>query len=741
MSNQWWRSCMFRSLFSSLIVAGAALPLSTLAYQPGGARGGSRPAFIPEDYNDKQHMMDQLGIKALRPGKSGSNQTGEGFDEATANKWLSTLPDLMTMNDGTKVTTPEQWAKRRAEIAEDFAREVYGRIPPNVPAVTWELTDTTEGASGEIPTITKTLIGRIDNSAFPEITVNIRASFTVPANATGPVPMLIEFGGGFGRLRGFGRRGGAARGGLARGGPARGGGPTPWTQQAISHGWGYGFVNPGSIQADAGGNALRQGIIGLTNKGEPRKPEDWGALRAWQWGVSRLIDYFEANPDAKVDPKKVGIEGVSRYGKAALVTGAFEPRTAVAFVASSGAGGAKLYRRDFGEAVENLTGGGYYWFAGNYIKYGASEATFGSKNAADLPVDSHQLIALCAPRLCFVSYGVEPGDPKWVDARGSFMAAILAGPAYRLLGKKDLGVSGNFLTEPLPPVNQLIGGDLAWRQHSGGHTSVPNFPTFFEWVRSYIPAPPLPANQAATFPAVSRTDANSILAHEQLVAKAKSGSIDLYFLGDSITRRWGSTDPQWSEMMANWKQNFFGWNAANFGWGADRIQNMLWRIQNGELDGVNPKVIVILAGTNDVGNRSGNDDKIIRILRGYRALVATCRERAPQAKIILTAIFPRNDNRAVLPEIRRINEEIATLADGESIFYLNVNDQLADSEGALFDGITVDRLHLSAKGYQVWADGLRPLLTRFLGPPGQTDHAPPATGDPSIARPAASPDR
>jgi (4-O-methyl)-D-glucuronate---lignin esterase len=245
-----------------------------------------------------------------------------------------------------------------------------------------------------------------------------------------------------------------------------------------------------------------------------------------------------------------------------------------------------------------------------------------------------------------------------------------------------------------------------------------------------------PSDSAAV--AASRTDANSMLAHQQLVAKAKAGGIDLYFLGDSITRRWGCTDPQWSELLANWKQNFFGWNAANFGWGADRIQNMLWRIENGELAGVNPKVIVILAGTNNVGNQPANgakarDEKVADILAGYRALLAACREKAPHAKIIVTAIFPRNDNPAVLREIRQINDQLAKLADGNTLFYLNVNDRLAGPDGILFDGMTVDKLHPTVKGYQVWADGLRPLLTKLLGPPSATDHAPPATGDPSAA--------
>lgn len=456
-----------------------------------GGFGGNQtpPAWIEEGYDDHQHMMNTLGILELRPGKSGSSQTGPGFDEATANEWMPTLPDLLTMKDGTKVTSPGQWPKRRAEILEDFEREVYGRIPVNVPKVTWEVTDTAEGDVNGIPTITKTLVGRVDNSAFPQITVEIQASFTVPANTPGSVPVLIQFGGGFG---GFGGRRDGAGGGSIGGVPGN----------AIARGWGYGTINPNSIQADRGGNALRQGIIGLTNKGQPRKPEDWGALRAWGWGVSRLIDYFEANPDAKVDPKKVGIEGVSRYGKAALVTQAFDPRVGVALVASSGEGGAKLHRHDYGEAVENLTGSGeYHWMCGNFLKYGA--AAMGpngrSLNASDLPVDSHQLIALCAPRPCFISYGVEPGDPKWVDAPGSYRAGILASKVYELLGKKGYGSDvKDWIHEPLPPVGTLKGGDLAFRQHEGGHTSGPNIEPFFEWIGAYIISPAAPTASASS---------------------------------------------------------------------------------------------------------------------------------------------------------------------------------------------------------------------------------------------------
>jgi hypothetical protein len=416
-------------------------------------------------------MLDQLGIKKVRKGRDAREK--DTSDEATANPYRDSMPDLMTFKDGTKVKASDQWPKRRAEIVEEFERGVYGRVPKHVPEMKWEVTSTTEGESGGVATVTRTLVGHVDNSAFPKIKVDIQASFTVAKDAPGKVPIIVQFGGG------FGGRGGA----------------NSSTQQALEKAWGYATINPNSIQGD--NNRLREGILGLTNKGEPRSPEDWGALRAWAWGVGCLIDYFAANPESGVDATKVCITGVSRYGKAALVTTAFDTRVAAGFVASSGAGGAKLFRRDFGELLENLASrGGYHWMAGNFLKYAADEANFGKKTVADLPVDQHELIALCAPRLCFISYGVpEKGDPNWVDAHGSFMAGVLAGPAYRLLGKKDLGTPGDYLTDKIPPVNTLIGGELAWRQHDGGHTNVPNFPAFFEWAGGSISTPGLAKNK------------------------------------------------------------------------------------------------------------------------------------------------------------------------------------------------------------------------------------------------------
>src|SRR5258706_360862 len=330
---------------------------------------------------DHRKMMELLGIKEVARGAEGMNRQAANYqntDEAKANPWPK-LPDPLVMKDGEKVTSRQMWwEKRRAEILEDFDREVYGRVPKSVPAVKWEVVKTTKEKVGEVPAITKQLVGHVDNSAYPLINVDIQLTLTTPENGAGPVPVMMEFGfifGGAGGAGGFGR-GPATRPGIATAqtrpttrpagfgpggfGGAAARGPT-WQQQLISKGWGYAILSPASIQADNGAG-LTSGIIGLCNKGQLRKADDWGALRAWQWGVSRLLDYFET--DKAVDARQVGIEGLSRYGKAALVTEALEQRIAVGFIGSSGEGGAKLHRHIFGEAVENLTGGEYYWMAG-----------------------------------------------------------------------------------------------------------------------------------------------------------------------------------------------------------------------------------------------------------------------------------------------------------------------------------------------------------------------------------------
>jgi len=505
-------SSLLRSVFAfSIVAAGTLLAL---------AQAASSAACSPVDFTaeqDHQNMMEQLGIKALRPGPSGDENAPNhaNYDESRANPYPD-IPDPLKLNDGQKVTSPQMWwDKRRPEIVEMFDKYVYGRVPQQVPKVKWTVTAVDHEMIGFTPVIAKDLIGEVDNSSCPAIAVRIHMTLVTPANAKTPVPVLMMFSrAGFPAPHEpspeeFERINKALKAVLiqqdaslaevfaqhpaweiARATPfqfpqlnADGGLPNTW--QLVAAGWGFVLFDPASVQADNGAGITR-GIIGLVNHGQPRKPEDWGALRAWAWGASRGLDYLET--DRAVDAKRVGVEGVSRYGKAALITMAFDPRFAMVLVGSSGKGGATLLRRNFGEAVESLTGGEYYWMAGNFMKYGASEATFGSMNPGDIPVDSNELIALCAPRLTFISYGIpEKGDAKWLDHEGSFMATVDAGRVFRLLGAKGLDVEGDYHTAKMPAVNDgLMDGQLAWRQDDGGHTDAPNMKYFIQWVDKFI---------------------------------------------------------------------------------------------------------------------------------------------------------------------------------------------------------------------------------------------------------------
>jgi hypothetical protein len=407
--------------------------------------------------------MRVLHIHTLRRGADGDPKSpnAANYDESKAGPF-SKLPDPLTLRNGNKVTTAEiWWKKRRPEIVEDFDREIYGRVPSNTPRVNWELITTTKENIGGTPAITKRIIGHVDNSFYP-LPVHIELKLTVPENATGPVPLVMELGLSLDMLAALAKRYPDL---MSNKGPTS-------QQQTLAKGWGYAVYIPTSVQED-NGEGLTAGIIGLMNKGQPRKVDDWGALRAWAWGASRVLDYFET--DKSVNAKRVGIEGHSRYGKAALIAMAYDPRFSIAYISSSGEAGAKLYRRNFGEQIGNIAGSSeYHWMVGNFLKYA------GPRTEKDLPVDAHELIALCAPRPVFVGAGATEGD-GWVDAKGMFMAEAAAGPVYRLLGKKDLGTSA------FPAIETaLLDGDLAFRQHSGGHTHAPNWPTFLKFAERYL---------------------------------------------------------------------------------------------------------------------------------------------------------------------------------------------------------------------------------------------------------------
>jgi hypothetical protein len=468
----------------------------TLSAQVGDESSAQRAPMQLTAEQDHKRIMDLLKISGFPPGAVATSP--DTYNEALANPY-PTLPDPLTFKDGQKVTTAALWRKRRVELLDDFEREVYGRRPQRIPKVDWQVVKTLTGSDGGVATVTRQMLGRADNSAYPAIVVNVQATLTLPAQARGRVPVIIQFGGGAfdlpqgvvastnpcqvpGALRGAPPPAAAAA--SARGSAQR---QQTWQQQILSRGWGYVNLNVGSVQGDCAAG-LQAGIIGLVNKGQPRALDDWGALSAWGWGASRVLDYLET--DAAVDPARVGVQGHSRAGKAALLAMAVDERFALGYISSSGQGGAKLHRRKYGETIENLATRFYYWMGSNYLKYtGRWDA---------LPVDSHELIALCAPRPVFISAGNGPGPTKpdgtveindaWIDAKGSFLAAVAAGPVYRLLGSRDLG------TTQMPAIDTaVIAGDLGFRQHTEGHTPNPTWPTFLTFAEKYFAPKGAPA--------------------------------------------------------------------------------------------------------------------------------------------------------------------------------------------------------------------------------------------------------
>lgn len=408
---------------------------------------------------DYQYLLGQLGITSVRPGVNGSDPKAANpvnYDESKASPYPD-YPDPLIGIDGRKVTAAVDWETwRRPEIVDAFDSEVFGRMPENIPTVNWEVVSENNEMEGQIPVIRKALIGNVDNSRYNQISVAIEASLTLPAKAVTPSPVIIQLI--FTSPPGYPKRD-----------------PKPaelaWKTQLLEAGWGYAELKPTSIQPDNGAG-LTEGIIGLTNLGNRRSPGQWGALKAWAWGAGRLLDYFVSDP--QVDQNKVGISGHSRYGKAALVAMAYDPRFAIAFISSSGAGGASLLRRNYGEVLENVAAASeYHWMAGTFINYA------GPLQWNDLPVDAHELIALCAPRPVFIGSGAD-GD-QWADPRGMFLATEKASAVYQLYGLEGLGAN-EFPT----PETDLIKGSLGFRQHSEGHTPAPNWPAFIRFASKFI---------------------------------------------------------------------------------------------------------------------------------------------------------------------------------------------------------------------------------------------------------------
>ncbi len=471
---------------ASLLVGVLGSPVALAAPGKAPAKApsfGVSPATVAASKQEERREMRVLGIKALRPTPNAVDPHAPNFanyDEAKATPYPN-LPPLMTLNDGARVTTLAQWRERRAQLEALFNEYVYGKLPDHIPSVTWKVASVRVQKVYGIPAVVAHVVGEVDNSGDPAITVDIPVTVVTPAATRGkrvPViigggllqthPFLVGFNGDHGpymHIPGMSMC-------IAVGPPSE-----PSGELLLERGWGFASIDYNAVQADNGAG-LDQGIIGLTNKGRPRKMDTWGVLRAWAWAVSRTVDYLDTDPD--VDSHKIGVMGHSRNGKAALVALVYDPRIAVGYISSSGKGGAALYRRSYGETISNLTSPTeYHWFAGNFLRYGAV-----GHSANEMPVDSHEFIALAAPRAIFIGGGslilhptcAIPGD-AWQDARGMFMAEAAASPAWRMYGEKGLGTR-----TPFPPVTTLVGSKyMAFRQHLYGHTPAPNWPYFIEF--------------------------------------------------------------------------------------------------------------------------------------------------------------------------------------------------------------------------------------------------------------------
>jgi len=508
-----------RSTLTALLAA-AALALS-LGLPPATSAQAPSASEAQATLRNYRLTLQRLGIREMRPAPSADPNAPypANYGEARANPYPN-WPNPLILNDGRRVTTPATWWRvRRPQIVAAFEQDVYGRVPADAPQIRWKVTDSEAERVGPIPVVATRLVGHADNSADPAIEVDIPMIIVKPVHAREPMPALIMFVLGPPRFpapvppspAAIARMNAAFKEALVKqdaslaevfrthpawepiATPPFFAPPRPKddpVEQLVADGWAVAMINPASIQPDNGAG-LSRGVIGLADRGALRKPDEWGALRAWAWGASRALDYLAKDP--QIDARHVGIEGVSRYGKAALVAMAFDRRFFMGLIGSSGRGGVAPLRRNFGETLENLAAPSeYHWMAANFLRYGASRERGGAKTAADLPVESSELIALCAPRLVFISYGSPAaGDSAWVDQQGSYMAAVAADPVYDLLGAQGLGVGGDYRNALKPPIGfGLLSGELAWRQDSGGHTDVPNFKYFIAWADHWMKRPP-----------------------------------------------------------------------------------------------------------------------------------------------------------------------------------------------------------------------------------------------------------
>jgi hypothetical protein len=387
----------------------------------------------------------RFGFDELRRGADGNASSPNAANSDESKVAAFGLPPLFASSTA---PTPEQWPARRAELVRLVEDNWAGRIPEMVAQfrVVWTKApvEAAQPGSGAEQWIGQVLAP--DGRMGP----TIDATVTFPAKSD-RTPALIDYT--------YVWPGGRT--------PNFGGPPPPdGVTTALAHGFTHVAYRPQMLQSDSGAT-MQQGVIGLARW--PREQHDWGALRAWAWGASQLREELARDP--RIDSERISLQGHSRFGKGVLVAAAFDHAFADANVSSSGAGGAKLMRRDFGERWENLAGSGeFHWFTPNVMAYAGGEQT-----AADLPIDAHTLIALRAPRPLFVTSGVAEKGDAWVDPTGMWQAVRAAQAAWALFGSP---VPTDPMPEPGTDPDAFY--KLGWYQHTEGHVPWPGFAEFYE---------------------------------------------------------------------------------------------------------------------------------------------------------------------------------------------------------------------------------------------------------------------
>ncbi len=411
-------------------------------------------------------ILAAFGCLWLIASKSHAARAGTNYDEAKVPQY--TLPNPLVTLSGEKVADAKAWRDvRRPEVFELFCTHMFGRAPGKPEKTSFDVFDRADGALGGKALRKQVTVRFAEGAGSPTMDILIY----LPKDAKGPVPLFVglNFRGnhainkdpGIRLLRRWinGRYEGVVKDRATD--AARGTAASRWPVETIlSRGYGLATIYYGDIEPDRK-DALAESVRALYLKAGQKTPapDDWGAIGAWAWGLSRAMDYFETDKD--IDAARVAVMGHSRLGKTSLWAGASDERFAIAISNNSGCGGAALSRRCFGETVTRINTVFPHWFCGNFHKYGGHEG--------DLPIDQHMLIALMAPRPVYVASA--EGD-RWADPRGEFLSALYATPVYRLFGKTGLP------TETMPGVGKTAVGTIGYHIRPGAHNV-----TDFDWAQ------------------------------------------------------------------------------------------------------------------------------------------------------------------------------------------------------------------------------------------------------------------